>query len=37
MEYIAKATGLTGAVLVLCIVVSEGSKTFPLRNLIPIP
>ena len=33
-----KATKLTGAALLLYIVVSEGSRVlFPLRNLIPLP
>ena len=31
------ATGLTGTALVIYLVVSEGSRLFPPRNLIPIP
>jgi hypothetical protein len=31
------ATGLTGAALVLYLIISEGSRIFPPRNLLPIP
>lgn len=31
------ATGLTGAALLIYIIISEGSRFFPPRNLIPIP
>lgn len=30
-------TGLTGAALVLYLIVSEGSRLFPPRNLVPVP
>jgi hypothetical protein len=30
-------TGLTGAALILYLIISEGSRLFPPRNLIPIP
>lgn len=30
-------TGLTGAALVIYVIVSEGSRLFPPRNLIPVP
>ena len=36
-ETMQKLTGLTGAALVLYIIISEGSRLFPPRNLIPIP
>jgi RHS repeat-associated protein len=34
---IAKATGLTGLALTIYIIVSEGSRLFPPRNLVPVP
>jgi hypothetical protein len=37
MDRMAKITGLTGAALVMYIIVSEGSRLFPPRNLVPIP
>ncbi len=36
-EYWEKVTGLTGGALVLYLLVSEGSRLFPPRNLIPVP
>jgi hypothetical protein len=36
-EYWEKLTGLTGAALVLYLIVSEGSRLFPPRNLVPVP
>ncbi|HEY7394228.1 MAG TPA: PAAR-like domain-containing protein [Gemmatimonadaceae bacterium] len=33
----AKITGLTGGALVLYLVISEGSRLFPPRNLVPVP
>jgi hypothetical protein len=30
-------TGLTGAALVIYVIISEGSRVFPPRNLIPVP
>ncbi|MEZ0609350.1 hypothetical protein ACAW74_12575 [Fibrella sp. WM1] len=30
-------TGLTGAALLIYLIISEGSRLFPPRNLIPIP
>lgn len=37
MQKISQATGLTGAALLLYVIVSEGSRLFPPRNLVPIP
>jgi hypothetical protein len=37
MERMAALTGLSGAALVLYLIVSEGSRLFPPRNLIPVP
>lgn len=37
MERMAAITGLTGTALVIYIIVSEGSRLFPPRNLVPIP
>lgn len=36
-ERIGIATGLTGTALTIYIIISEGSRLFPPRNLIPIP
>lgn len=36
-EYWEEMTGLTGAALVLYLIISEGSRLFPARNAIPIP
>jgi len=36
-EYWEEVTGLTGVALVAYLVVSEGSRLFPPRNLVPIP
>ncbi|MBE6742806.1 MAG: RHS repeat-associated core domain-containing protein [Ruminococcaceae bacterium] len=36
-EQIAAATGLTGTALIIYIVISEGSRVIPARNLIPVP
>ncbi len=35
--YFERATGLTGVALLLYLIVSEGSRVFPPRNLIPLP
>jgi hypothetical protein len=36
--YWEEATGLTGAALVIYLIVSEGSRVaFPVRNLVPVP
>lgn len=37
MEKMSKLTGLTGAALVIYLLISEGSRLFPPRNLVPIP
>lgn len=37
MEKIQILTGLTGAALITYIIMSEGSRLIPPRNLIPIP
>lgn len=37
MERMAAITGLTGTALVIYLIVSEGSRLFPPRNLVPIP
>ncbi|MCV9930662.1 hypothetical protein OIU80_00070 [Flavobacterium sp. LS1R47] len=34
---ISRATGLTGTALIIYIIISEGSRLFPPRNLVPIP
>jgi hypothetical protein len=36
-EYWEEATGLTGAVLVIYVIVSEGTRLIPARNLLPVP
>jgi len=37
MDRMAAITGLTGTALVLYLIISEGSRLFPPRNLVPIP
>jgi hypothetical protein len=37
MERMAAITGLSGTALVLYLIVSEGSRLFPPRNLVPVP
>ncbi|WP_010523358.1 eCIS core domain-containing protein [Aquimarina agarivorans] len=37
MERMAEITGLTGTALILYLIISEGSRLFPPRNLVPIP
>jgi hypothetical protein len=37
LKYFENATGLTGVALLIYIVVSEGSRAFPPRNLVPVP
>jgi RHS repeat-associated protein len=37
MDHMAKATGLSGTALIIYIILSEGSRAFPPRNLVPIP
>ncbi len=37
MEMMERLTGLTGAALIIYIIISEGSRLFPPRNLVPIP
>jgi hypothetical protein len=37
VKRISVATGLTGTALVVYLVISEGSRVFPPRNLIPVP
>lgn len=36
-ERVSIATGLTGTALTIYLIISEGSRLFPPRNLIPIP
>ncbi len=36
-DKISKITGLTGTALTIYLIISEGSRLFPPRNLIPIP
>jgi RHS repeat-associated protein len=36
-KYWEEVTGLTGAALVVYLVVSEGTRLFPPRNLVPVP
>jgi hypothetical protein len=37
MEKMTAITGLTGTALIAYLIISEGSRLFPPRNLIPIP
>lgn len=37
MQKISEATGLTGSALLIYVIVSEGSRLFPPRNLVPLP
>lgn len=37
MRKMSKLTGLTGMALLTYVIISEGSRLFPPRNLIPIP
>ena len=37
MKKMAELTGLTGTALLICNIISEGSRLFPPKNLIPIP
>jgi hypothetical protein len=37
MDRMAEITGLTGAALITYLIISEGSRLFPPRNLIPVP
>jgi len=37
MERMAAITGLTGTALIVYLIISEGSRVFPPRNLIPVP
>jgi uncharacterized protein RhaS with RHS repeats len=37
MQKMSEITGLTGAALVVYLIISEGSRLFPPRNLVPVP
>ena len=37
MKKMEKATGLAGTALIIYVIISEGSRLFPPRNLIPVP
>lgn len=37
MKQMEAITGLTGTALIIYLIVSEGSRLFPPRNLVPIP
>ncbi len=37
MKHMAAITGLTGTALIIYLIISEGTRLFPPRNLIPIP
>ncbi|MEG4631870.1 DUF4157 domain-containing protein [Microcoleus sp. AR_TQ3_B6] len=37
MKKMAEITGLTGTALLMYIIISEGSRVFPPRNLVPVP
>ncbi len=37
MKKMSEATGLTGVALLIYLIVSEGTRLFPPRNLIPVP
>lgn len=36
-KYWEKVTGLTGTALIIYLIISEGSRLFPPRNLVPVP
>jgi hypothetical protein len=37
MKKMEQLTGLTGAALIIYLIISEGSRLFPPRNLVPVP
>src|SRR5215213_9945189 len=37
LKYWETVTGLTGAALILYLIISEGSRLYPPRNLVPVP
>ncbi len=37
MRKMSELTGLTGVALLIYVIVSEGSRVFPPRNLVPVP
>jgi len=37
LEYWEEVTGLTGSALLIYLIISEGSRAFPPRNLVPVP
>src|SRR5207247_10649214 len=37
MKRMAQITGLTGGALITYVIISEGSRLFPPRNLVPVP
>lgn len=37
MKKMSEVTGLTGVALLIYVIVSEGSRLFPPRNLVPVP
>jgi hypothetical protein len=37
LKRMEELTGLTGVALILYLIVSEGSRLFPPRNLVPVP
>jgi RHS repeat-associated protein len=37
IDRVSRASGLTGAALALYLIISEGSRVYPPRNLVPIP
>jgi hypothetical protein len=37
MDRMSKITGLTGTALIVYLIVSEGTRLFPPRNLVPVP
>ena len=37
MKRMAEITGLTGAALIIYVIISEGSRLYPPRNLVPVP
>jgi hypothetical protein len=36
-ERVSEITGLTGTALTIYLIISEGSRLFPPRNIIPVP
>lgn len=37
LDHMSELTGLTGAALIVYLIISEGTRLFPPRNLVPVP